>query len=36
MLEYIKSTYFTKIAFSFVDKKQKLKLVKSNKNLQKN
>ena len=35
MLEYIKSTYFTKIAFSFVDKKQKLKLVKSNKNLQK-
>ncbi len=36
MLENVKSSYFTKIVFSFVDEKQKLKLVKYNKRLQKN
>ena len=35
MLENVKSLYFTKIVFSFVDEKQKLKLVKRNKSLQK-
>jgi len=35
MLESIKSSYFTKIVFSYVDEKQKLKLVKYNKSLQK-
>ena len=35
MLEYVKSSYFSKIVFSFVDEKQKLKLIKCNKNLQK-
>ena len=35
MLEYVKSSYFSKIVFSFVDEKQKLKLIKRNKNLQK-
>ena len=36
MLKNIKSTYFIKILFVFVDEKQKLKIVKSNKRLQKN
>jgi len=35
MLENAKSSYFVKIVFSFVDEKQKLKLVKRNKSLQK-
>ena len=35
MLENIKSLYFAKIVFSFVDEKQKLKSVKRNKNFQK-
>ena len=35
MLENIKSSYFTKRVFSFVDEKQKQKLVKPNKSLQK-
>ena len=35
MLENVKSLYFAKIVFSFVDEKQKLKLVKRNKTLQK-
>ena len=35
MLENAKSSYFAKIVFSFVDEKQKLKLVKRNKSLQK-
>ena len=35
MLENVKSLYFAKIVFSFVDEKQKLKLVKRNKSLQK-
>ena len=35
MLENVKSSYFAKIVFSFVDEKQKLKLVKRNKNIQK-
>ena len=34
MLEYVKSSYFSKIVFSFVDEKQKLKLIKCNKSLQ--
>ena len=36
MLNNIKSTYFIKILFLFVDEKQKLKIIKYNKNLQKN
>jgi len=36
MLKNIKSTYFIKILFVFVDEKQKLKLVKCNKSIQKN
>ena len=35
MLENVKSSYFSKIVFSFIREKQKLKLVKRNKNLQK-
>ena len=35
MLENVKSSYFAKIVFSFIDEKQKLKLVKRNKNIQK-
>ena len=35
MLENVKSIYFAKIVFSFVDEKQKLKLIKCNKSLQK-
>ena len=34
MLENVKSSYFAKIVFSYVDEKQKLKLVKYNKSLQ--
>ena len=34
MLENVKSSYITKIVFSFVDEKQKLKLIKCNKSLQ--
>ena len=35
MLKNIKSSYFTKIIFSFVKEKQKLQLIKYNKKLQK-
>ena len=35
MLKKIKSTYFTKLIFAYVDEKQKLKIIKFNKNLQK-
>ena len=35
MLKNIKSYYITKIVFLYIDEKQKLKLVKYNKNLQK-
>ena len=35
MLVNVKSTYFSKIVFSFVDEEQKLKLIQYNKNLQK-
>ena len=35
MLENIKSTYFKKIIFSFLDEEAKLKIVRYNKNLQK-
>jgi len=35
MLEYVKSSYILKIVFSYADEKQKLKLVKYNKSLQK-
>ena len=34
MLEKVKSSYILKIIFSFVDEKQKLKLIKCNKSLQ--
>ena len=34
MLENVKSSYFAEIVFSFVDEKQKLKLIKCNKSLQ--
>ena len=36
MLKNIKSTYFIKLLFRYVDEKQKLKIVKYNKNIQKN
>ena len=36
MLKNIKSLYFIKFIFVYVDEKQKLKIVKSNKRLQKN
>ena len=36
MLKNIKSSYFSKIIFSFIDEGQKLKIVKYNKGLQKN
>ena len=36
MLENIKSSYFIKLIFVYIDERQKLKLVKYNKNLQKN
>ena len=36
MLKNIKSSYFIKIIFVFLDEKQKLKLVKYNKSIQKN
>ena len=35
MLKDIKSTYFIKLIFSYVDEEQKLKIIKYNKNLQK-
>ena len=35
MLENIKSSYIAKIVFSFVDEKQKLKLIKPKKTLKK-
>ena len=35
MLKNIKSSYFIKIIFVFLDEKQKLKLVKYNKSIQK-
>ena len=35
MLKKIKSTYFLKITFSYLEEEQKLKIVKYNKNLQK-
>ena len=35
MLENVKSSYFVKIVFSFVDEKQKLILIQCNKSLQK-
>ena len=34
MLKNVKSSYFAKIVFSYIDEKQKLKLVKYNKSLQ--
>ena len=34
-MEYVKSSYILKIVFSYADEKQKLKLVKYNKSLQK-
>ena len=36
MLKNIKSSYFIRIIFSFMDEKQKLKLIKYNKSLQEN
>ena len=36
MLQNIKSYYFIKLIYTFVDEAQKLKLVKYNKNMQKN
>ena len=36
MLKNVKSSYFIRIIFSFMDEKQKLKLIKYNKSLQKN
>ena len=36
MLENIKSSYFIKKLFSYVDEKEKLEVVKYNKSLQKN
>ena len=36
MLKNIKSSYFIKLIFVYIDERQKLKLVKCNKNLQKN
>ena len=36
MLKNIKSYYFIKLIYTFVDEKQKLKLVKCNKSIQKN
>ena len=35
-MQNIKSSYFNKIIFVFVDEKQKLKLIKCNKSIQKN
>ena len=35
MLKIIKSSYFSKIIFSYIEERQKLKLVKCNKSLQK-
>jgi len=34
MLKNVKSSYFMRIIFSFIDEKQKLKLIKYNKSLQ--
>ena len=34
MLKNIKTSYFLRIIFSFIDEKQKLKLIKYNKSLQ--
>ena len=34
MLDNIKSTYFTKMVFYFLDEKRKLKIIKYNKNSQ--
>ncbi len=36
MLKNIKSSYFNSIIFSYIDERQKLKIIKCNKNLQKN
>ena len=36
MLKKIKSSYFVNIIFTYIDEKQKLKLIRYNKNLQKN
>ena len=36
MLKNIKSSYFIPIIFSFIEEDQKLKIIKYNKNLQKN
>ena len=36
MLKTIKSSYFINIIFSYIDERQKLKIIKSNKSLQKN
>ena len=36
MLKNVKSSYFIKIIFSFMDEKQKLKLIKYNKRFQEN
>ena len=36
MLQNIKSTYFIKLIYTFVDEAQKLKLIRYNKGLQKN
>jgi len=36
MLKHVKSLYFVKIIFSFVNEKQKLELIKYNKSLQGN
>jgi len=36
MLKNIKSSYFNAIIFSYIDERQKLKIIKCNKSLQKN
>ena len=36
MLKNIKSSYFNTIIFSYIDERQKLKIIKCNKSLQKN
>ena len=36
MLKKIKSSYFNAIIFSYIDERQKLKIIKYNKSLQKN
>ena len=36
MLKNVKTSFFLRVLFSFIEEKQKLKLIKYNKNLQEN